>query len=67
MDRLAERGGGSRQRPGHRALTQPGSSGARGGLPHPPGRGRFTSRRAARSDSAAAMSGGTGTFEPWKP
>jgi Zn-dependent alcohol dehydrogenases len=39
----------------------------KGGLPHPPGRGKVTSRGAARSDSAAAMSGGTGTFEPWKP
>ncbi len=37
-----------------------------GDLPHPAG-GRVTSRGAARSDSAAAMSGGTGTFEPWKP
>jgi len=35
-------------------------------LPQPAG-GRVTSRGAARSDSAAAMSGGTGTFEPWKP
>src|SRR5262252_11073528 len=30
-------------------------------LPHPPGRGRLTSRGAARSDSAAAMSVGSGT------
>jgi len=37
------------------------------GLPHPPGRGTVTSRDAARWDSAAAMSEGIGTFEPWKP
>ncbi len=37
-----------------------------GDLSHP-GRGRVTSRGVARSDSPAAMSGGTGTFEPWKP
>ncbi len=39
----------------------------KGSLPHPPGRGGITSRGAARSDSAAATSGGTSTFEPWKP
>ncbi len=34
-------------------------------LPRPPGPSKVTSRGAARSDSAAAMSGGTGTFEPY--
>jgi hypothetical protein len=38
----------------------------KGNLPHP-ARGGVTSCGAARSDRAAAMSAGTGTFEPWKP
>jgi Isochorismatase family len=55
LHRLADR---LRQLPFHRRR--------KGNLPHP-ARGRITSRGAARSDSAAAMSAGTGTFEPWKP
>ena len=71
-DHQAPKGDGGIENEGAPATTRmtvglPASRSVRASNAGRPDRGRVTSRGAARSDSAAAMSGGTGMFEPWKP